>query len=102
MITLTQEMLDEAGTRPEEVNGLINYAKAINNVKIAVLIHRISNIKGEAQGRFHVSLRSDGSIDVAAFASSFGGGGHYRAAGFNIESSINDLKNRIFNLAEKV
>jgi len=101
MITLTQEMLDETGARPEEVNGLINYAKAINNVKIAVLIHRISSIKGEGQGRFHVSLRSDGSIDVAAFASSFGGGGHYRAAGFSIESSINDLKNRIFNLAEK-
>jgi len=104
MITLTQEMLDEAGARPEEVNGLINYAKAINNVKIAVLIHRISDTKGtkgKAQGRFHVSLRSDGTVDVAAFASSFGGGGHYRAAGFSIESSIVDLKKRIFNFAEK-
>ncbi|MCK4466814.1 MAG: hypothetical protein KAU60_00520, partial [Desulfobacterales bacterium] len=104
MITLTQEMLDETGARPEEVNGLINYAKAINNVKIAVLIHRTSNTKGtkgKAQGRLHVSLRSDGTVDVAAFASSFGGGGHYRAAGFSIESSIVDLKKRIFNFAEK-
>ncbi|MFV9645013.1 MAG: DHH family phosphoesterase [Desulfobacterales bacterium] len=104
MITLTQDMLDETGARPEDVNGLINYAKAINNVKIAVLIHRISDTKGtkgKAQGRFHVSLRSDGTVDVAAFASSFGGGGHYRAAGFSIESSIVDLKNRIVNFAEK-
>lgn len=98
IITLTQEMLDETGAQPEEINGLINYAKAINNVKIAVLIHSISNTKEEAQGRFHVSLRSDGTVDVAAFASSFGGGGHYRAAGFSIESSIVDLKNRIFNM----
>ena len=102
MITLTREMLDETGAQPEEVNGLINYAKAINNVKIAVLIHGISNTRGEAQGRFHVSLRSDGTVDVAAFASSFGGGGHYSAAGFSIESSIVDLKNRIFNFAEKI
>ncbi|MEA3429435.1 MAG: bifunctional oligoribonuclease/PAP phosphatase NrnA [Thermodesulfobacteriota bacterium] len=102
MITLTQEMLDETGARPEEVNGLINYAKAINNVKIAVLIHRISSMKGEGQGRFRVSLRSDGTVDVAAVASSFGGGGHYMAAGFSVESSTIDLKNRIFSLAEKV
>lgn len=98
IITLTQEMLDETGAQPEEITGLINYAKAINNVKVAVLIHRISNTKEEVQGRFHVSLRSDGTVDVAAFASSFGGGGHYRAAGFSIESSIVDLKNRIFNM----
>ncbi len=104
MITLTQNMLDKTGARPEEINGLINYAKAINNVKIAVLIHRTSDTKGtkgKARGRFHVSLRSDGTVDVAAFASSFGGGGHYRAAGFSIESSIADLKNLIFNFAEK-
>ncbi|MFH1581325.1 MAG: bifunctional oligoribonuclease/PAP phosphatase NrnA [Pseudomonadota bacterium] len=104
MITLTQEMLNETGARPEEVNGLINYAKAINNVKIAVLIHGISGTREESktQGRFHVSLRSDGTVDVAEFASSFGGGGHYRAAGFSIDSSIVDLKNRIFNFAGKV
>lgn len=98
IITLTQEMLDETGAQPEDITGLINYAKAINNVKVAVLIHSISNTKEEVQGRFHVSLRSDGTVDVAAFASSFGGGGHYRAAGFSIESSIVDLKNRIFNM----
>lgn len=104
MITITQEMLNETGARPEEVNGLINYAKAINNIKIAVLIHVISDTSEESkkQDRFHVSLRSDGTVDVAAFASSFGGGGHYSAAGFAIESSIIDLKNRIFNFAEKI
>ncbi|HUV49457.1 MAG TPA: bifunctional oligoribonuclease/PAP phosphatase NrnA [Anaerolineae bacterium] len=102
MITLTKEMLDKTGARPEEVNGLIDYAKAIKNVKIAVLIHGISDTREEAHGRFRVSLRSDGTVDVAAFASSFGGGGHYSASGFAIESSIIDLKNLIFNFAEKI
>ncbi len=36
-----------------------------------------------------MSLRSDGTIDVAEIASSFGGGGHSSAAGFNIESGAN-------------
>ncbi len=104
LMTVTQEMLNKTKALPEETNGLINYATAIKDIKIAVLIKELhdSTEKSEKQDRFHVSLRSDGDFDVAAFASSFGGGGHYRAAGFNFKSSIADLKKHISNLAEKI
>ena len=49
---------------------------------------------------YHVSLRSDGEIDVAAIAASFGGGGHASAAGFSIQTTLPDLKHRIFDLAK--
>ena len=39
-------------------------------------------IKQQRDGRFKVSLRSRGSHDVAAVASTFGGGGHRLAAGY--------------------
>ncbi|MFY9513893.1 MAG: DHHA1 domain-containing protein [Rubrivivax sp.] len=40
----------------------------------------------ENDGRIHVSLRSDGTVDVSEIAAKFGGGGHKKAAGFYIES----------------
>lgn len=101
MMILTKNMIDETGTRPEDIHGLINYAKSIENVKVAALIHELSNGKGVSKKpeNYHVSLRSDGTVDVAMIAGSFGGGGHYRAAGFNIESTLSDIKTQILNIA---
>jgi len=92
IMILTKNMFDETGTRHEDSNGLINYAKSIENIKIAALIHELSH-------NYHVSLRSDGTVDVAMIAGSFGGGGHYRAAGFNIESTLSDIKTQMLNIA---
>lgn len=89
LMTLTKDMLEETGTHPEDIDGFINYAKRIEDVKVAVLIQENGN------GRQHVSLRSDGSVDVADIASSFGGGGHRSAAGFSIEASTVKLKKEL-------
>ena len=50
--------------------------------------------------KYHVSLRSNGSIDVAAIAATFGGGGHPSAAGFSIESTIKKIKETIKAIPE--
>ncbi|MBW2567911.1 MAG: bifunctional oligoribonuclease/PAP phosphatase NrnA [Deltaproteobacteria bacterium] len=102
LMTLTQGMLNETGTKPEDINGLINYIKNIENIKIAVLIQEPINNKERSREHqcFHVSLRSDKTVDVATIAASFGGGGHPMAAGFSIKSNVIDLKKRIFSLAE--
>jgi phosphoesterase RecJ-like protein len=92
MMILTKNMFDETGTRPEDIHGLINYAKSIENIKIAALIHELSH-------NYHVSLRSVGTFDVGMIACSFGGGVHYRAAGFNIESTLSDIKTQMLNIA---
>jgi phosphoesterase RecJ-like protein len=104
IMTLTQNMLNKTRTQPEDVDGLINYARSIEDVKVAALIqeHQNGYRTSETCGNYHVSLRSDGTIDVAEIASSFGGGGHSSAAGFNIESTLPDLKLKIFNLAERL
>ena len=101
MMILTKGMLDETGTQLEDINGFINYAKNIEDVKVAVLIHKLSNGNGvpKKTNDYHVSLRSDGTVDVAVIASSFGGGGHNRAAGFNIESTLSNIKTQMLNIA---
>ncbi len=104
MMTVTQDMIEETGTQPEDVDGLINYARRIEDVKLAALIHEEKMNSNHSNGfrNFHVSLRSDGSVDVAAIATSFGGGGHASAAGFDIETTLYEIKARIIGLSEKL
>lgn len=105
MMTVTRSMLEKTKTNSEDVDGLINYARRIKNVKIAALIQEQANGKKATKqtgSSYHVSLRSDGTVDVAAIASSFGGGGHISAAGFQVKGSLRHLKSEIITLAEKL
>jgi phosphoesterase RecJ-like protein len=65
------------------------------------LIHELEHSDDSNQRKqFHVSLRSDGSVDVAIIATKFGGGGHAGAAGFSVESSLSELKQTIYDLSD--
>ncbi len=104
MMAVTQQMLRETQARPEDTDGLINYAKGIKDVKVAVLIEEMAHDgrNPEAPIPYHVSLRSNGSVDVAAIAAAFGGGGHSSAAGFSIEATLPEIKSKLLGLAEKM
>jgi len=104
IMTLTRDMLAETKTHPEDIDGLINYARRIEDVKLAALLQELENRNPGSNGPacFHVSLRSDGTVDVAEIAAAFGGGGHAVAAGFNIDSPLEEIKAKIVHLAEKL
>jgi len=103
IMTLTQNMLNATGSKLEDVNGLINYAKQIENVKLAVLLYeRRRSHARKNESDFHVSLRSDDEVNVAAIATSFGGGGHQNAAGFDIHATLPELKRSIFYFSENL
>ena len=104
IMTLSQDMFDKTHTQAEDGDGLINYAKRIEDVKVAALIQENQNGKEKLKKikRFDVSLRSDGTVDVASIAASFGGGGHSIAAGFNIETTLSDITSQLLELAEKI
>lgn len=104
IMTITGAMFAETKTQPEDADGMINYARRIEDVKVAALIHEQKNGKTSSndQQRYHVSLRSDGSVDVAAIAGSFGGGGHASAAGFQVETTLTKLKSDIITLAKNL
>jgi phosphoesterase RecJ-like protein len=105
LMTLTREMFAETETHPEDVDGMINYAKRIEDVQVAAMI--MENTNGHASPtrggkRYHVSLRSEGSVDVARIAASFGGGGHFNAAGFGVDTSLSELKGQIYSIASNL
>ena len=104
IMTVTGAMFAETGTHPEDVDGMINYARRIEDVKVAALIQeqQNGNTNSNSHCRYHVSLRSDGTVDVAAIAGFFGGGGHASAAGFQIEATLTELKSDIITLAQNL
>jgi len=104
MMTVTQAMLDKTGTHAEDADGLINYARRIKAVKVAALIHEQTNghKPNNSLSGYHVSLRSDGQVDVAAIASVFGGGGHPSAAGFSVQASLIELKAQLIELSKNL
>jgi phosphoesterase RecJ-like protein len=101
----TQEMIRKSGMQPDNVGRFVNYAKHIEGVKISALAlesdHHREDLP-EDLTEFHVSLRSDGSIDVAEIAISFGGGGHHRAAGFNLVATCEGIRETILGLADVI
>ncbi len=54
----------------EDCEGLVNYALAIQGIEVALFFRE------QSDGRFRISLRSKGSVNVAAVAEGLGGGGH--------------------------
>lgn len=104
VMTLTQSMLKKTCTQAEDIDGIINYARRIEDVQMAALIHELSSNCSTPDGcsQFHVSLRSDGGVDVAKIASRYGGGGHASASGFSITATLQGLKAELVALADAI
>jgi bifunctional oligoribonuclease and PAP phosphatase NrnA len=81
-IWVTREQMDRAGAIDEDCEGLVNYALAIYGVEVAAFFREL------ADGRYRVSLRSKGQLNVASVAERFGGGGHACASGCSLEGPL--------------
>lgn len=85
---LGHEAFRRAGPSPD-TEGIVNQARAVEGVSVAVFFKEVE------PRSYRVSLRSDGSVDVAAVASSFGGGGHPRAAGCAVSGGLEEVRRRV-------
>jgi phosphoesterase RecJ-like protein len=74
-LVATPEMLTRANAMREELDGMINFGRAIDGVEIS------SMFRVEPDGDIKVSFRSKGHYDVGQLAARFSGGGHRNAAG---------------------
>jgi phosphoesterase RecJ-like protein len=89
MLTLTDETLTTSGGSPEETDGLINLPLSVKAIQAAVFF------KEAEGGRWRVSLRSKGDIDVGRVARSFAGGGHKNASGCTLEGPLESVRARV-------
>lgn len=77
--------LDREAMSAGEPDEVVNYGLMIQGVEVAVLL------KERAPGCYRVSLRSRDKVDVSQVASTFGGGGHARAAGLELTGVPQDI-----------
>jgi phosphoesterase RecJ-like protein len=88
-IWVTREQMDHVGAKEEDCEGLVNYALAIHDVEVAVFFRELPD------GRFRVSLRSKGQLNVSAVAEQFGGGGHECASGCAVDGPLSIAVTRV-------
>src|SRR5271166_986681 len=79
---VTQEQMERWGAKEEDCEGLVNYVLSIGEVEVAAFFRELPD------GRFRVSLRSKGKLDVAHVAEGFGGGGHECASGCSVDGPL--------------
>ncbi len=89
-----RHMLEQAGSSRDELEGLINFARDIQGVEVAVLIKEVSD------QQFKVGFRSKEYTDVSRIAGVFGGGGHKKAAGCTINGGLTAVRKKLLEEIE--
>jgi bifunctional oligoribonuclease and PAP phosphatase NrnA len=79
---VTQQQMERCEAKEEDCEGLVNYVLSIGEVEAAAFFRELPD------GRFRVSLRSKGKLDVARVAERFGGGGHQCASGCSLDGPL--------------
>jgi phosphoesterase RecJ-like protein len=91
---VTLEQIRIAGVDDNDFEGIVNIARNVPGVIACAFLREYSG------GVIRANLRSrSDEVDVAKIASSLGGGGHKRAAGFTIAGDLFEIKNM---LVEKI
>jgi len=90
VMTIRKEDFTQTRANVPDTENLINIPLQIATVEVAILITEPLD-----SGPVRISLRSKGQIDVARFAEQFGGGGHARASGLKITSSLTLARDQV-------
>lgn len=94
-MSLTSAMEKDLNASGDDAEGIINYARMIEGVEIAILFRQVE------PGAFKVGFRSKRFADVSALAQVFGGGGHPRASGCMMSGDLADIERAVVEAAEK-
>lgn len=86
---VTQAMLEDAGCRMEEAEGIVRRLLDAEGAEIGCLL------KEEAETTVRVSLRAKSYANVANVAVALGGGGHVRAAGCTVTATVSEAKDAL-------
>jgi bifunctional oligoribonuclease and PAP phosphatase NrnA len=88
-LVVTNKALADAGALSEHTEGFVDLPRSIRGVEISILYAELPD------GRFKLSLRSKGAVNVERVARVFGGGGHINAAGCRAEGELAEIRRRV-------
>ncbi len=93
-VTVSEKVIKKYKANDSELGGIVNYPRSIDTVQIAFYFK-------EVDGGVKVSMRSTGP-DVSKIAKKYGGGGHERASGCTLNTSVKKAKKIMYNEAMAV
>ncbi|MBE5927628.1 MAG: bifunctional oligoribonuclease/PAP phosphatase NrnA [Lachnospiraceae bacterium] len=86
---ISKGVQDFYGITSDDMGGIVEQLRITKDVECAIFMYETEHLK------YKVSMRSKEIVDVSKIATYFGGGGHMRAAGFNMEGNFHDVVNNI-------
>ncbi len=97
-IYVTDKIYAETGADVEDTEGLIDYARSVDGVEVAVFIR----VDERDNSRWKISFRGKTWANVGDLAATLGGGGHAYAAGCVLQGSIEDVCEQVQQAVNKV
>jgi phosphoesterase RecJ-like protein len=89
LMTLSHADFLRSGAKDEDTDGLVNYARKLDGVEVAVFL------KERGDGYIRVSFRSRNGLDVGKVAAGLGGGGHKYASGATVQGALEETADRV-------
>ena len=90
-----RKMMEFYNVLPKHLEGIVNQLKNTKGVEVAIFMYEMGT------QRYKVSMRSNGLVNVAKVAALYGGGGHERAAGVEMNGTYYDIINALSREIEK-
>jgi phosphoesterase RecJ-like protein len=91
----TAEMMEQYGITKNDLDAVIASIRNVEGVEVALFVYPLG------ENHFKASLRSRKYVDVSEIAVKFGGGGHVRAAGFDVKAPLEEAIAMILKEIEK-
>ena len=89
--SIREDFYQETGTKPEDAENFVDYARSLEGVEIGVLVE---DRNGKLKGSFRAKNKK---YRVDLLAKQFSGGGHACAAGFNVEVPFDEFYPNLVN-----
>ena len=86
---VTMQDMEMFGVTPKMLDGIVSQLRYIRGAEVAMFLYELK------EEHFKVSLRSNGKVDVSKVAGSFGGGGHVKAAGFELSGDCQSVIEKV-------
>lgn len=83
---ITSDIINKNEIDMNDIEGVVEFIREVKEIEVSCVLkeYDVNDTK--------VSLRSKNNIDVAEISKKFGGGGHQKAAGFQLNKSLEDTE----------
>ncbi|MBI5408581.1 MAG: bifunctional oligoribonuclease/PAP phosphatase NrnA [Nitrospirae bacterium] len=90
-MTTTADMFKKTGATSEDSEDFVDFPRKVKDIEAAAFFRE------DGDNTFKISLRSKGRVNVEKIAKSFGGGGHFAAAGCKVKGTLKEVQEKVFS-----